>query len=142
MKGIVTLTVLTIIIAITCWGPFPKCGEEGSTTVEECHKHSLKTNIGCCLAELQDGKNTKECILVGGRGQGWFNNQTEPVSLSNLLFPKDVANRTEHNAVEYARNNSNLYKNEPLAKVTCVNNHVFSLKLTLFLVLAVLMIFL
>ena len=142
MKGFIILTALSIIITITCWGPFPKCGEEGSTTVEECHKHSLKTNIGCCLAELQDSQKTKECILIGGRGQGWFNNQTNAVNLSNLLFPKDVANRTEEKTFEYALNNSKMYKDEPLARVTCMNNNVFSLKLTLFLVLAVLMIFL
>lgn len=145
-KSLICLIIIMTASIINCWGPFPNCGKANPQNLEDCDKYSLKSELGCCYASLYKEDNTTvsstECILVGGRAQGWFNNRTELVSLSNLDFPQSVANRTEEAAAKYMAEIKAAYSGSPLAKVECVDNHVFTLKLTVFLILAVLMIIL
>mmetsp|Transcript_1768 Transcript_1768/g.1781 ORF Transcript_1768/g.1781 Transcript_1768/m.1781 type:complete len:148 (-) Transcript_1768:1401-1844(-) len=139
MKLFMLINIFLICINYCfCWGPFPSCGEIQNVpeNLDDCDNYSLDTGVGCCLATLQNESKNKECILIGGRAQGWFNNQTEPVSLSNLDFPQDVANRTDAAAQEYMSSINKTYWGQPSAVVKCVDNKIIALEIASFLILA------
>ena len=143
MKKIFSILLLFCLInSFISWGPFPRCGGENDKTLDECDSSSLKTGLGCCSVELQDEAKTQYCILIGGYAQGWFTNQTEPVFLSNISFPHEAFNRTQEQAIQYAKELNETYYSSPAAVVKCVKNNLLSLKLATFLLIALFIIFL
>ncbi len=120
---------ILLLISLSCnsilsWGPFPTCGPANPSSLSDCDKYSTLTNVGCCLVTLQDSSNTKQCVYIGGKAQGLFNNRTAPVSLTNLTFLQPVLNYTDANMTIYQQNIATLYPNDMKTSgvVKCVGN--------------------
>ena len=141
MKVLSVITCLVAISSVLSWGPFPSCGQTDPKDLNDCDAYSLRTGLGCCLAELQGTPKMNKCILVGGKAQGFFNNATLPISLSNLTFPQSVANRTLESSRNYTEMINKTYGSQPNAIIKCAKNNALALKLTSFLAILLLMLF-
>ena len=131
---IITFIYLQISYISSNWGPFRSCGpmENEVKDLADCDSYSLSSGLGCCLV-THETTNIKECVLIGGKAQGFFNNRTstEYNDLNNLVFPQLVANRTEEASANYTKYIKETYgSNSPKAIIRCANNNFIRYKVS------------
>lgn len=133
-----TIFIITLLLYLTkymfsSWGPFQTCGNEDPKTLKDCDKYTIKMGIGCCLLTEVSNNNKTSCLLIGGKAQGFFNNQTNPVNLSNLSFPFDVYNKTDEERIKYTKEIAEKYGNSSLGVIRCKDNKSYILNMLLIL---------
>ncbi len=136
----ITFAISLIGYSVSSFGPFMSCSDTADN-LEDCDKYSPKSNVGCCYLETSNSQ--KHCVLIGGRLQGYLNNNTSPsnmINFTNFTIPLQVVNRT--NNEEYIRNLNNSYglnatesNRLPNFYVRCQSNNTTILKITFFLVI-------